>query len=145
MPAPGHLLPTTGVNAGLREWLCDALTPISGRDHKRLALTARIQADLKQQGQLLANGLQAGALVDEQARIHVRAADKTNLSRAVSELVGAGLLRRHYQGYRVDHQNRSGRRHAVYTLAGEACCLLRQAIPVGAIPPSPLRQGELPL
>ena len=125
----------------LRDWLCDALTPMGGRDHKRVALAARIRHELEQQGQLPANAVEAAAIIEEQARTHVRASGKTNLSRAVSELVGAGLLNRHYQGYRIDHHHRGGQRHAVYSLAGAARCLLRQPGP--AAPPRPQRQGEL--
>jgi predicted transcriptional regulator len=58
--------------------------------------------------------------VAEEMRARIRTAGKSNLSRAVSELVNAGFLRRHYQGYRIDHQNRGGQRHAVYTLVGDA-------------------------
>jgi hypothetical protein len=64
----------------------------------------------------------------------MRAVGKRNLSRAVSELVNAGLLRCHYQGYRVDHRNRGGKRHAVYTLAEDARLLSPAArTPQGSI------------
>lgn len=38
---------------------------------------------------------------------------------AWSDLVKAGLLRRHYQGFRVDHPNRGAQREAVYTVLPE--------------------------
>jgi len=66
-------------------------------------------------------------------------------------MVAAGLLRRHYQGYRVDHHNRGAQRQAVYTLTGLARILIAPATPVplpaAAPPPTPSRprQGELSL
>lgn len=44
---------------------------------------------------------------------------RTSVSRTVSDLVKAGLLRRHYQGFRVDHPNRGAQREAVYTVLPE--------------------------
>src|SRR3546814_21137661 len=79
--------------------------------------------------------------IDAEVRTRVRASGKTNVSRAVSDLVRAGILHRHYQGYRVDHHNRGGQRQAVYTLSPTARKLLR----AGEVRPSPpqQRQGSL--
>jgi hypothetical protein len=104
----------------LRDWLSDALTPMGRRDPKRQALTAKVEAELKAAGRLPDNSCSASAIVDDEVRQRVRAAAKANLSRAVTELVRAGLLERHYEGYRVDHVNRGAQRHAVYTLVGMA-------------------------
>jgi predicted transcriptional regulator len=57
----------------------------------------------------------AEQIVSSEVRGRVRRSGRTNISRAVSDLVRAGFLRRHYQGYRVDHENRGGR-EAVYTI-----------------------------
>ena len=54
--------------------------------------------------------------VDMELRDRIRVSGMTSVSRAVSELVQAGLLKRHYQGYRVDHENRGAQRQAVYTV-----------------------------
>lgn len=102
----------------LRDWLCDALTPMGQRDPRRLALAERVRAELTRAGKLPADPQAAAAAIEAELRDRVRASGKTNLSRAVSELVGAGLLRRHYQGYAVDHHNRGAQRQAVYTLIG---------------------------
>lgn len=56
---------------------------------------------------------------DEEIKARILRSGRTNVSRAVSDLVRAGLLRRHYQGYRVDHLNRGAQRQAVYTIAPE--------------------------
>ncbi|MFT3965221.1 MAG: hypothetical protein QM690_05015, partial [Sphingobium sp.] len=93
--------------------------------------------------ELAAQGPVVDARVEEEVKLRVRASGKANLSRAVSELVAAGLLRRHYQGYRVDHHNRGAQRQAVYTLTGLARVLLPARRP--APPPAGKRQGELGL
>jgi len=56
----------------------------------------------------------------------VRRSGRCNVRRAASDLVRAGLLRRHYQGYRVDHENRGAQREAVYTI-------VEQALPLGRL------------
>lgn len=126
----------------LRDWLCDALVPMAQRDPKRRALTVKICEELGRPDHRATGGAGAQAAVDDEVRARVRAAGKANLSRAVTELVKAGLLERHYEGYRVDHKNRGAQRHAVYTLAGSARTLLGDHSNVGR---SPGLQGELPL
>jgi predicted transcriptional regulator len=63
--------------------------------------------------------LLAEAFIGEQVRQRIRKSGRTNVSRAVSELVQVGFVRRHYQGYRVDHPNRGAQRQAVYTITDE--------------------------
>lgn len=109
-----------GKKVSLRDWLCDALAPLAIRDTRRAALRQRVRADLLERKALPADHAQHEALIEQESIARARIAGKSNLSRAVSELVSAGLLRRHYEGYRVDHHNRGGRRHAVYTLTGAA-------------------------
>lgn len=121
----------------LRDWLCDSLAPMGGRDPRRIALAERVKADLLAAGTLPPDTAAAAAAIEEEVRERVRASGKTNLSRAVSELVQAGLLRRWYAGFAIDHHNRGGQRHAVYALQGRARCLL----PRGASAP-PSRPGS---
>ena len=104
----------------LRDWLCDALSPMAGRDPKRVALVEQVRAELAGQGALPDDEKAATRAIDDSVRARVRASGRCNVSRAVSELVRAGLVRRHYQGWRVDHHNRGARREAVYTLTPEA-------------------------
>jgi hypothetical protein len=138
----GPFVTQGNVSVLLRDWLCDALTPMGRRDPKRQALTRRVREEFEHAGQLPADPEQADVAVEDEVRDRVRTAGKTNLSRAVTELVNAGLVKRHYQGYRIDHLNRGAQRHAVYTLTGRARCLLvRKASP----PQRSGRQGELPL
>ncbi len=139
----GPLVNSRGESAPLRDWLCDALSPMGHRDPRRIALADRVREDLSGAGLLPEAPDKAAHMVDDEVRIRVRAAGKSNLSRAVSELVRAGLLRRHYQGFRVDHHNRGAQRQAVYTLSPATRRLLgKTATP----PPRPSgRQHELPL
>ncbi|MFN4136565.1 MAG: hypothetical protein ACK4G2_13015 [Novosphingobium sp.] len=136
----------------LRDWLCDSLAPMGGRDPRRIALAERVRSDLILEGRMPADPARAAALIEQEVRERVRASGKTNLSRAVSELVGAGLLRRYYKGYAIDHANRGGQRHAVYVLQGLARCLMAQpqgadGLPARRAPPRPIApkpvQGEL--
>lgn len=141
----GSAGPLVRVGTGLvplRDWLCDALTPMGHRDPRRMALVERVRDEMRKDGQLSGDAAADDARVQDEVRTRVRASGKTNLSRAASELVKAGLLKRHYQGYRVDHLNRGAQRQAVYTLTGRACVLIgapRRAVTAPVRP----RQGDL--
>lgn len=136
----GPFVMCNGTAKLLRDWLCDALTPMGCRDPKRQALASRIRDEFTRASHLPADNAAAAVMIEDEIRERVRASGKTNLSRAVSELVKAGLVSRHYQGTFVDHRNRGAQRHVVYTLAGRARCLLSRNQPV--LPPLS-RQGEL--
>lgn len=103
----------------VREWLCMALAPMAQRDPSRAKIAERVRRDLKAEGTLPRDEEEAARVVEEHVCRRVRASGLTNVSRAVSELVRAGLVRRHYQGYRVDHHNRGAQRQAVYTVTDE--------------------------
>ncbi|MBB5712142.1 hypothetical protein [Sphingomonas xinjiangensis] len=104
----------------VRDWLCDALIPVAQRDPRRLAIRTKVRQELEAKRALPADREAAERLVDAHVRKRVRQSGRTNVSRAVSELVRAGFVRRHYQGYRVDHHNRGAQRQAVYTITEEA-------------------------
>lgn len=127
----------------LRDWLCDALSPMGDRDPRRIALAAKLRDEAVRAGTLPDDPEGQDQYIEDEVRARVRSAGKTNLSRAVSELVSAGLLRRHYQGYRVDHENRGAGRQAVYTLVPAVRRLLVQPVVVAAPRLVQHRQGEL--
>ncbi len=104
----------------LRDWLCDCLVPMAQRDARRLAIVAQVRGALMTDNSLPADPHEAAQIIDEHVRARVRHSGRCNVSRAVSDLVRAGLIRRHYQGYRVDHQNRGAQREAVYTITEAA-------------------------
>ncbi|MCC2981158.1 hypothetical protein [Sphingomonas sp. IC4-52] len=89
----------------LRDWLARQLLPLAARDRRRAGLRAKVAARL---GSNDPDRVEA-ALAEEALAI-----GKANVSRAVSDLVRAGLVRRHYAGRITDHCNRGGRRLAVY-------------------------------
>lgn len=129
----------------LRDWLCDALSPMAQRDHRRLAIVAEVRAELDRAGELPASPEEAGSLVEERVRERVRASGRSNVSRTVSELVRAGLMKRHYQGYRVDHVNRGAQRQAVYTLPNHVRAALAATRASGRAAPLPPRTAQLDL
>lgn len=109
-----------GRRTPLRDWLCNAMVPMAKRDARRLTIVTEVRAALAEQNDLPEDPDQAAEIIDEQVRARVRQSGRCNVSRAVSDLVRAGLIRRHYQGYRVDHPNRGAQREAVYTITDTA-------------------------
>lgn len=131
----GPFVRPRGETMALRDYLSDSLAPMGARDPRRSALIKRVRSDLERKGQLPRDSREAAAVIEQEVHDRVRASGKSNLSRAVSELVNAGLLQRYYKGFAVDHINRGGQRHAVYVLQGMARCLLASRIqsPVQAV------------
>jgi len=109
-----------GKRQPIRDWLCDALLPLAQRDGRRKAIVEAVRTELKKQGRIGADHIETEKLVTEGVRSRVLRSGKSNVSRAVSDLVRAGLLKRHYQGFRVDHPTRGAQREAVYTLTPQA-------------------------
>ena len=103
----------------VRDWLCDALVPVARRDPRRLAIADKVRAELAQRNELPSDTSEAERLIAAEVQKRIRLSGRTNVSRAVSELVRAGFVQRHYQGYRVDHHNRGAQRQAVYTITDE--------------------------
>lgn len=117
--AAGPFIRTGNEAVPVRDWLCDALTPMGRRDPRRLKLVKDVREELARKAMLPDDPAEADRFVDDEVRDRVRRSGKTNVSRAVSELVRAGFLRRHYAGRWVDHSNRGGQRQAVYVLPEE--------------------------
>ncbi|WP_443024444.1 hypothetical protein [Sphingomonas sp. Ant H11] len=90
------------------------------RDARRLIIVEEVKASLAAQDALPEDPGEAAKAIDNEVRERVRRSGRCNVSRAVSDLVRAGLVRRHYQGYRVDHHNRGAQREAVYTITEAA-------------------------
>ena len=101
----------------VRDWLSDALLPMAQRDARRRAIVEEVRRDLERKGMLPPDREAADRIVSEEVRERLLHSGRTNVSRAVSDLVRAGLVHRHYQGYCVDHCNRGAQREAVYTIA----------------------------
>ncbi|WP_232307543.1 hypothetical protein [Sphingobium chungbukense] len=104
----------------MRDWLCSALSPLAKRDCRRLALIEAVRSEVTSKAGEAADPHDLEREIDAQLQARITRSGRTSVSRAVSDLVKAGLLRRHYQGYRVDHPNRGAQREAVYTITEEA-------------------------
>ncbi|MGI4876544.1 MAG: hypothetical protein ACRYG4_03580 [Janthinobacterium lividum] len=106
-----------------RYWLSDALSPFA-RGQRRVALRERVAARLA--ADLPGDAGLSEAIVNAAVDERILASSKTNVSRAVGDLLRAGLVRRHYAGWRTDNHNRGGQRSAVYTIEANALAALRQ-------------------
>lgn len=115
-----------GAAVPVRDWLCDALVPMGQRDARRRSTIDAVRAELSKANALPTEPAEADRMIDQRVRERVRQSGRCNISRAVSDLCRAGLLRRHYQGFRVDHENRGAQREAVYTVMPEALAVLRR-------------------
>ncbi|MEY2925742.1 MAG: hypothetical protein RL367_219 [Pseudomonadota bacterium] len=126
----------------LRDWLCAQLQPMSERDDRRGALRARVAAGL--QGQLTGEADHDEALLRNAVNDHVLLVGRANVSRAVSDLVRAGLVRRHYAGYATNHVNRGAGRHAVYVVEPDVLSALgKPGAMIAANEYQPLVHGQL--
>jgi hypothetical protein len=112
----------------LRDWLCDALVPMAKRDARRLRIVDEVKTSLLELDALPQDRCEADRMIDAEVRERVRRSGRCNVSRAVSDLVRAGLVRRHYQGYWVDHQNRGAQREVVYTIMPAAAAALGRSL-----------------
>jgi hypothetical protein len=138
----GPFVSRAGQLALLRDWLCTQLLPMSEQNGRRAALRARVTASI--QNQLTGNAQADAARIDQAVEEQVLAVGRANVSRAISDLVRAGLVTRHYAGYATNHRNRGGGRHAVYVVNPGVLKLLRRPAPMyGAVASSAAHQGEL--
>lgn len=115
----GPYVPVEGGRVPVRDWLCQALAPLAQRDCRRLAMLEAARAEVSASIGSSGSPADVAQRLDEEVRSRILRSGRTNVSRAVSDLVRAGLLRRHYKGYRVDHPNRGAQREAVYTITDE--------------------------
>lgn len=106
----------------VREWLCEQLMPVSEREDRRSKVRETVRGDLEAR-----HGTDTeDERIERAVRERAVSAGKTNISRAVSDLVRAGFVRRHYAGWRKDHANRGAGRHAVYTVEADTLAALRR-------------------
>ena len=126
----------------LRDWLCTQLLPMSEQSVRRAGLRGRVRISL--QHQLTGDPDADTARVDHAVEEQVLAVGRANVSRAISDLVRAGLVTRHYAGYATNHENRGGGRHAVYVVPSAVLRALgKTAVTQSVATYSAKRQGEL--
>jgi hypothetical protein len=107
----------------IRDWLTVQLMPMSAREGRRAELRVRVKAALG--NRLTGEEAHDNALIDAAVDDAALTTGKANVSRAVSDLVRAGLVRRHYAGRVTDHAQRGGGRHAVYKVDPEVLAAIR--------------------
>ena len=66
----------------LRDWLCDALTPMAQRSARNVALAERVHRDLVRSGVLPRDAQDAQRAVTEEMRARIRTAGKIKIGRA---------------------------------------------------------------
>lgn len=120
----GPVINDGGMALPLREWIGHKLSRASSRKTRRDALVRRIRQSLSEE--LPDDLIEAQKIVDAKVEMHVRSVGADNASRVIVDLERAGLLKRHYQGYRTNHRNRGGLRQLVCVLDGDAVAALRR-------------------
>ncbi|MBK8631905.1 MAG: hypothetical protein IPN84_17515 [Sphingomonadales bacterium] len=110
----GPFIARGNVTSTIRDWLVTQLQPMSARDGRRAALRARVVANVADK----LTGIEAedAAMIEAEIADQVLEVGRQNVSRAMSDLVKAGLVSRHYAGYATNHANRGAKRHAVYVV-----------------------------
>lgn len=137
----GPLIPCGDARMLLRDWLCTQLMPMSEREDRRGALRARVIAGLADQ--LTGTPDQDQQLIDKAVGEQALAVGRANVSRAISDLVRAGFVQRHYAGYATNHEHRGGGRQAVYVIEPNVLAALGKPVSITAVPQWPARQGQL--
>lgn len=122
----GPYVRTTEGRVPVRDWLCQTLAPLAKRDCRRIAMIDAVRGEVLKMAPEGTDPVELERACEVQVQERIIRSGRTSISRAVSDLVKAGLLRRHYQGYRVDHPNRGAQREAVYTLTAEVKRTLRR-------------------
>lgn len=120
----GPYVEARGQQIPLRDWLSDNLAPLAHDERRRADLRRRLMAEMK--NELPGNPKEAEKLVERALQQRIRSSGKTNISHAVSDLVKAGMVTRHYEGWVRNHVNRGAQRHAVYVVDGDVLAALRR-------------------
>src|SRR3546814_20459593 len=76
----------------LRDWLCDALTPMAQRGPRSITLAERVESDLARNGLLPGAAENRRGGIAEEMRARVRTPGKSNPHRPVPKHVNAGPL-----------------------------------------------------
>jgi hypothetical protein len=123
----GPFIERGNITYTIRDWLVAGLMPLSNRDGRREAMRERVTTQLA--AQLTGDPKQDQAMIEQELGEQARNVGRQNVSRAISDLVKAGLVTRHYAGYATNHVNRGAGRHAVYILSPLALAALVKTMP----------------
>jgi DNA-binding transcriptional ArsR family regulator len=122
----GPFIRRGNISYTIRDWLVAGLMPLSSRDGRREAMRERVAAQVA--AQLTGDPKHDQAVIAHELGEQARNVGRQNVSRAISDLVKAGLVTRHYAGYATNHVNRGAGRHAVYILSPLALETLGKAM-----------------
>jgi len=95
------------------------MIPMAQRHHRRKAIRQKLIEEMKRHDTMPADPAEMDEVLETKMQDRLQQSARCSVSRAVSDLVRAGLVQRHYQGHAVDHENRGAQREAVYTLVPE--------------------------
>ena len=126
----GPLVTHNGETLPIRLWLGGTLARLGAHQARRAAMRRRVAATLDVP---TAVSDRANSRPEQEAeefervvQERARTAGGANVSRAVSDLVKCGLVKRTYAGRWTGHHNRGGERHAVYIVEADALAALRR-------------------
>ncbi len=115
----GPYIMDQGQAVPVRDWLGRAMIPMAQRHHRRKAIRQKLIEEMKRHDTMPADPAEMDEVLETKMQDRLQQSARCSVSRAVSDLVRAGLVQRHYQGHAVDHENRGAQREAVYTLVPE--------------------------
>jgi hypothetical protein len=126
----GPLVTHNGETMPVRLWLGGTLARMGENHLRRADMRRRVAATIEQVAPDAENG-EIGASpteedLDKAVLERARTTSGANVSRAVSDLVKCGLVKRTYAGRWTGHHNRGGERFAVYTVEADALAALRR-------------------
>lgn len=108
----------------VRDWLGLQLLPLMAKSPARQLLRHRLRAAMKHE--LPTDPEAAEQLIEQIVRERALKTNKTVISRAVTDLEAAGMVKRQYEGYLRPHVNRGAQRHAVYIINAETRAALQR-------------------
>ena len=126
----GPLVTHNGETLPVRMWLGGTLARMGDKHQRRADMRRRVAATIEQATPEIENGEPVAPPTEEDldkaVEERARVTSGANVSRAVSDLVKCGLVKRTYAGRWTGHHNRGGERHAVYIVEADALAALRR-------------------
>ncbi|HEY4545584.1 MAG TPA: hypothetical protein VIG90_04035 [Pedomonas sp.] len=120
----GPWIEIDGKPMAIRDWLGIQLLPLMAKNRARQELRQRLRTTMKDE--LPPDPEAAEKLIEQVVRERALQTNKTIISRAVTDLEAAGMIKRQYEGYLRPHVNRGAQRHAVYIVNAETRAALQR-------------------
>jgi hypothetical protein len=111
----------------VRLWLGGTLAQMSARHGRRAAMRERVAATMVETTpDSEEEASRAPETIDDIVERRAREVCGANVSRAITDLVKCGLVRREYVGHWTRHPRKGGQRHASYIVSQDALAALRR-------------------